>query len=421
MGNKRLIITSTISIVLVAILLIGSTYSIFTSTEIDEKENVYTTGVLDITYTLSEDNVIMEDATPTSIEDSIEIKPYRITVTNNGNVAYKFNVILNDTTASNKINSQYLMTQVGKLTPTLLSDCTNNILKSDIIVLPNTSVDIDIRVWLYTNVQNSEMGKSFYGKLAIDGLAVNTDETEVDNSDLIAELPKQLLSTASPGSYVAYVGNNGCDGVSCSGANARYYYYKFNDDNEGACENVNGQKYNNYGWRVAYISNNSATLISAGAVECFCTNSDGTSLSSRVGESCDNSASYSALESHVVNLNNTALKYCNSNYAYNGVCDASSAWNINDNDFYIIYGKTVGTVKASEESLSNNELIYVGSSYWLSSAPSSSAAVGIDLNTVSGAYSKKNFGIRPVLKLSPTVYITGGTGTQENPYTIANN
>lgn len=194
MGNKRLIITSTISIVLVAILLIGSTYSIFTSTEIDEKENVYTTGILDITYTLSEDNVIMEDATPTPIEDSVEIKPYRITVTNNGNVAYKFNVILNDTTASNKIDNQYIMTQVGKLPPKLLSDCSDNILKADVTVLPNTSVDIDVRVWLYTNVQNSEMGKSFYGALAIDGLAVNTDETEIDNSNLIAEYWELLMS-----------------------------------------------------------------------------------------------------------------------------------------------------------------------------------------------------------------------------------
>lgn len=193
MNNRRLIISSTISILLVSILLIGSTYSIFTSTEIDEKENVYTTGFLDITYTLSEDNIMMEDATPTSIENSMEIKPYRITVTNNGNVAYKFNIILNDTTASNKIDYQYIMTQVGKIEPRLLSDCTDNILKSDITILPNTSVDIDIRVWLSTEVKNSEMGKSFYGKLAVDGLAINTDEVEIDNSNLIAEL--SLYST----------------------------------------------------------------------------------------------------------------------------------------------------------------------------------------------------------------------------------
>lgn len=134
MNNKRLIISSTISILLVSILLIGSTYSIFTSTEIDEKENVCTTGNLVVDYMPSSDNVIMEDTTPMSIYQSIKIKPYRITITNNGNVAYKINIILNDTTASEKINYQYIMTQVGKLEPKLLSECSDNVLKSDIII-----------------------------------------------------------------------------------------------------------------------------------------------------------------------------------------------------------------------------------------------------------------------------------------------
>lgn len=186
MNNKRLVIASTISLLLVSILLIGSTYAIFTSSEVDEKENVYTTGNLDITYTVSDNNKIMTDTTPMTVEESVSVKPYRIRVTNNGNVAYKFNIILTDTTASNKIDYKYIMTQVGKLAPQLLSSTTNNILKSDVIVLPNTSVDIDVRVWLSDSIQNTEIGKSFYAKLSIDGLAAITDETEIDNSNLIA-------------------------------------------------------------------------------------------------------------------------------------------------------------------------------------------------------------------------------------------
>lgn len=103
MNKKRLIITSTISIVLVAILLIGSTYSMFTTTEIDENANVYTTGNLDVTYTLSKDNIQLTNITPMTIEEADAVYPYRITVTNNGTVPYMFDVILNDTTASNKI------------------------------------------------------------------------------------------------------------------------------------------------------------------------------------------------------------------------------------------------------------------------------------------------------------------------------
>ena len=47
-SKKRLIITSVISIILVSILFIGSTYSIFTSTDVDQESNVYQTGNLSI-------------------------------------------------------------------------------------------------------------------------------------------------------------------------------------------------------------------------------------------------------------------------------------------------------------------------------------------------------------------------------------
>ena len=46
-----------VSISLVLVLLIGSTYSIFMNSNVDENLNVYRTGNLDVTYTLSENNV----------------------------------------------------------------------------------------------------------------------------------------------------------------------------------------------------------------------------------------------------------------------------------------------------------------------------------------------------------------------------
>lgn len=187
MNKKRLVITSVISIILISLLFIGSTYSIFTTGDIDENQNVYTTGNLNITYTLSEDNVMLEDITPTSVDDSIRIKPYRITVTNTGTVDYKFNVILTDTTASNKIDTSYIMTQVGKYEPVTLTSTTNNILKSDIVVPASSSVDVDVKIFISDSVPNSEIGKNFYARLSIDGLAVYSDVDNNDNSLLIAD------------------------------------------------------------------------------------------------------------------------------------------------------------------------------------------------------------------------------------------
>ena len=190
--NSRLIIFSFISIILVSTLLIGNTYSIFMSSNVDEDLNVYTTGNLDIKYSVSEDSVTLTNNVPTSIEESLSIKPYRVTVTNFGSVAYKFDLILNDTTASNPVDYQYLMVQVGKLEPVKFSDCTNGVIKENILILPDTSVDIDVRVWLSDTITNSEIGKNFYGKLSIDGIAVNTSVKEVDNDYLITKVIKYV-------------------------------------------------------------------------------------------------------------------------------------------------------------------------------------------------------------------------------------
>lgn len=203
MNKQRLIITSLISIILVSILFIGTTYSIFTTSEIDENANVYTTGNLDVTYTLSEANVKIDKITPTSKEDYEYLKPYRITVNNNGNVAYKFNVILENTTATTPIESKYIITQVGTLEPIELSNCSDNIIKDNIVVAANSSVDIDIRVFIAENIPNTEIGKNFSATLTIDGFAVYNDE-EVDNSNLLA-----IYKDAS--SFVKNLYNDGND------------------------------------------------------------------------------------------------------------------------------------------------------------------------------------------------------------------
>ena len=187
MNGKRLIFTSLVSIILVFMLLIGTTYSIFTTGGIEEDANVYKTGVLDITYTVSDENVKLQSNVPTSVEDAIYIKPYRIIVSNNGTTDYKFDLVLNNTTATNSIDSQYIMVQVGKNDPVKLSESENNVIKSGIVILSNSNVSIDVRVFLSQDIPNSEVGKNFTASLSIVGVAINEDAQEIDNSDLICD------------------------------------------------------------------------------------------------------------------------------------------------------------------------------------------------------------------------------------------
>lgn len=209
-SKKRLIITSIISIVLVSILFIGSTYSIFTSTDVDQESNVYRTGNLAVKFE-NTNNDALEIVKPISDKEAVNLTPYRLKITNDGTVTYKFNIVLNPTTATDEINRQYIMTKVGQLDVKKFSDCKNDILKEDVVLLPGESVDIDVRVWLSDSVKNTEINKSFSAKLAIDGVGVYSDGKEVDNSMLISD-----DKLASRFSYDNSKSNLDCSDIQCA-------------------------------------------------------------------------------------------------------------------------------------------------------------------------------------------------------------
>lgn len=408
LNRTRLIVTSVISVVLVAVLMLGSTYSIFTSSDVDESANVYTTGNLDVTYTLSEDNIKIESIVPMKEEESINVVPYRIIVTNNGNVPYMFDVILNDTTAGNVIDYKYIMTSVGKLEAKALSECVDNVIKEDVIVPANNSVIIDVRIWLSDKLQNTEIGKSFYAKLSIDGLAVYDEFNDIDNKMLIAEKPI-LLSEVTVGSYIKFVGDNGCNSKSCNGQNMNY----ISDENLGYCGDDNF-KYNSNGWRLAYLDDSIPYLISGGAVDCL---------------AIDNKNNNEIIKD-ISKANEIALKYCNVNYAYDGKCSTDNSWSFGEDDFVkmtngkgsILSGKCNKDGSLSDCGRGNN-LIDNGGYYW---AVVSSDDDLLNYWNPNGSYfdtfSGNNLmGIRPILKLRNDIIVVGGKGTYDNPYRIATN
>jgi len=288
-----------------------------------------------------------------------------------------------------------------------------------------------------------------------------------------------LLNTMEVGSYVAYTGSGGkvgstsvacqTNGVSsssleydstespdsCSGQSARADL-DISGYTNGYCS-VSQMRYYNSGWRIAYISDNKVKLVSAGAPECF-----GGFTEEVTGDN------------FVKQLNANALKYCNSNFvdgdctctsSTSGQCDSAStdAWSINDKDFYNMtknatgYGKRLTYTSSSlgdtggalgsipycyydvsyedstyDESLAvlygsyaecgyNYDLIDAGSFYWLGVASGWLISWDPSARRVSDYNSYDvSLGLRPVINLSSTVYVTGGSGTADDPYTIAN-
>lgn len=238
-----------------------------------------------------------------------------------------------------------------------------------------------------------------------------------------------LLNEVSVGSYVAYTGdsNNGCDDTntvdgytSCGGKNANYV----SSLDMGYCNNSNN-KFHVNGWRIGYIENGSAYLISAGATDCMCTSAEGTLSNSN----CTDYLTNSNLYKHIDNMNNVALKYCNNNYSNGGVCDQTTSWAMNENDFekmlpyhleinscYILVNKKCGYT---------NDLIDNGGYYWYSFSYGSTVNKIVYWNPkgrfFAGDTSDYLNGVRPVLALASSVIVTGGDGTYESPYLIGNN
>lgn len=244
-----------------------------------------------------------------------------------------------------------------------------------------------------------------------------------------------LLSEMSQGSYVAYEGNNGCrkgetpltgtgeaeSGNSCLGNNANETL----DTNDGTYGYCYKSRYRYYvkGWRIAYTDSSRAYLISAGCPVCLIRVSSAGNID------------------YINDANMKSLDFCNTGYV-DGQCDNTNAWAMGDNDFNKITSQMTGTsggylyttikgatkcgdVWSTQVCGYNNDLIDNGGYYWFAATPKASTTDGIcfdssyrrvSTNLLHGALN--TLGLRPIIRLSSSAYITGGSGTMNDPYTI---
>lgn len=226
-----------------------------------------------------------------------------------------------------------------------------------------------------------------------------------------------LISEMKSGSYVSYVGNNGCVGNLCNGANV----------DTGYCV----VRYHDFlydGWRIAYSKNGKAHLITAGSPECLGANEAGTLVTSGAIR-----ITHSNANTFMNNLDIRSGLYCNSAYADGGVCDTNNSWAFNEEDYrQILLAKDPNSSMVANSCLGtltndcglNNELINTGSNVVINSISNGDLQMyhyvednnGIKLSSIHGSYGE--YGIRPVVKLDGEVYVYSGLGTKESPYII---
>ena len=228
------------------------------------------------------------------------------------------------------------------------------------------------------------------------GLPNGGDLVLGDRQYFLSKMMKFPLNEVKKGSYVQYVGNNGCVEGQCNGL--------VGQDNFNYCGNEEFV-YSSSGYRVAYIKNGYAYLISSGAVACV-----------KHLESDE--------DDFITKLNKEALKYCNINYSYRGACDDKSVWSMGEDDFKYIVGNGVhfnSCIGVTDSSLCglSNDLLNNNGYYWLTS--------GIRLfhyfpnaKNFQESNSDMEMGVRPIIKMSDSVVVSMGSGTYDDPYIIEN-
>ena len=182
--NKKLIVLIS-SIIVSIIILISSTYALLFKTDVTAEQS-YKTGVLEITSTSVNNSVTLTNSLPTTDEDGAVSTPYTFKITNTGNLSYKFDVMLLSTTTDNQIDAQYIKVKVDNETTVTLNNLTDGKIKTNVTLKPGKDITISLRVWLSDTTPNTQIGKTFNGKITTDGQAIytveNTIHAPIDNS-----------------------------------------------------------------------------------------------------------------------------------------------------------------------------------------------------------------------------------------------
>ncbi len=260
--KKIIIVVAAIAVSLIGFSLLNSTYSLFYHEETSKNTEGYSTGTLSITASSKGSTISLSDALP--VEDSVgsTSTPYTFTITNTGNLNYKFNIkLLSTGSSSTTIGSQYIKLKVDDGSVTTLSSLSNGIIKKDVTLKAGTSIDINVRVWLSISTPNSQIGKTFNSKIVIDGQAVYTETSQAMKTlDKLNSLNDTIVLATDTPDFTTVSGNNGDDdnGNTNLGDGTKGIYATEDDLGisyyfRGAVEN-NYVKFANFYWRIIRIN-----------------------------------------------------------------------------------------------------------------------------------------------------------------------
>ena len=187
--RKKYIILEILSVILVILLGVGVSYSMWNMSISQEKENLVVTGCFDITYSSEMSAINLEKQYPISDEAGSKLTPYTFKLTNNCdiNAYYKINL---ETLSSSTIDNNLMKVSLNNNNPQVINkyDETDislkdgksaNTLKSGYLPVGG-SVSFDLRLWMdyettIDDIKNDGMDK-WAGKVVVISNLVEDEE-----------------------------------------------------------------------------------------------------------------------------------------------------------------------------------------------------------------------------------------------------
>ena len=221
--ERNLVLLLIIACVFTVMSMSGNSYALYVNKDYGTTED-YTTGLLDLTF---DENMTLTlaNAFPISDAEGESSDAYSLKITNTGNLTYKFNVELLDTTSENLINNKYIKIKIDDGEVHTLD--TSNILSKDVTLVPGESKSINVRMWLSEDTPNSEAGKGFSAKATTNGYAVYTTGNEVA---LPANANSYIISQSKGDSWPADLTDSGVyatNSYTADDGTTKYHDYRY--------------------------------------------------------------------------------------------------------------------------------------------------------------------------------------------------
>ena len=212
--TKKNIIFLSISLVLIILLGIGVSYSMWNISVSQDTNNTAYTECFDLSITNKENNINLDNAYPISNDKGKSLTPYTFTVTNTCDITAQYNInleVLNNSTLSSKfvdamlenndireINLLSNFENADKVNTSSVESrkLTTGILKS------NESKDYSLRLWIDYNTTLEDLNneiKTFKSKIVVVGKPINYDGDIVFNFDYTGD--EQTFTAPVSGTY----------------------------------------------------------------------------------------------------------------------------------------------------------------------------------------------------------------------------